>query len=553
MKKKSNKLINILITNRFVHVIYTSFISILFVLLFSTQSLIAQRNMQFALARYDAKNGSLDPAFDTDGKVLTDFYSSIAEEANSITRYKNDKIVVAGYTFINGGKQFAIARYNNDGSLDVTFDGDGKVITDFISSSNEEATSIAVYKNDKIILAGYAVVNGSKQFALACYNSDGSLDNSFDRDGKVLTDYINSSEEVINSLVIDKYDKIVVAGYAVVNGSKQMALARYNSNGNLELSFGGNGMVLTDFKSSSNEVANSICSIGKYIAIAGYAAVDDNKQFALALYNLKDGSLCNKFDTDGKVLTDFYSSSDEEAMSLEFLHFFLDSKIVVAGYAVVNNSRQFALACYKMDGSLNLDFDDDGKVLTDFKSSWEEEAHAISGHLLSGIWVAGYAIVEGNRQFALAKYNLDGSLNVNFDHDGKVLTDFKSSLQEGAFDIELLDDDKIVAVGSAYLSSSAIENETTKEPIPKAYRLEQNYPNPFNPETMIRFNLPEPSFVSLKIYNIAGQEIKTLIRGIKSDGTYQIDWKPNNLQNGVYFYRLQAGEFTKTKKMILQK
>jgi len=83
--------------------------------------------------------------------------------------------------------------------------------------------------------------------------------------------------------------------------------------------------------------------------------------------------------------------------------------------------------------------------------------------------------------------------------------------------------------------------------------LAQNYPNPFNPSTTIQFNLPKASSVVLKVYDLLGQEIETLINEKRPAGKYQVRWTANDLPSGIYFYRLQAGEFVETKKLILQK
>lgn len=85
------------------------------------------------------------------------------------------------------------------------------------------------------------------------------------------------------------------------------------------------------------------------------------------------------------------------------------------------------------------------------------------------------------------------------------------------------------------------------------FELSQNFPNPFNPVTSIKFSIPEMNFVSLKIYDVTGKEIKTLVNSVKPAGTYQISWNAENNPSGVYFYTLRAGNFSQTKKMLLLK
>jgi uncharacterized delta-60 repeat protein len=158
--------------------------------------------------------GSLDSSFGNGGKVITPVGLPLSLSLNrragaSATAVQSDgKIVVAGTVetptayLVQGGSDFALVRYNTDGSLDTSFDGDGIVITDFrtdfstFGNSSDGAYAIAIQPDGKIVAAGYSSVGaiiappaGNSNFALARYNTDGSLDTSFDGDGKVLTHF----------------------------------------------------------------------------------------------------------------------------------------------------------------------------------------------------------------------------------------------------------------------------------------------------------------------------------------------------------------------------
>jgi len=89
--------------------------------------------------------------------------------------------------------------------------------------------------------------------------------------------------------------------------------------------------------------------------------------------------------------------------------------------------------------------------------------------------------------------------------------------------------------------------------IPKEFRLEQNYPNPFNPSTTIRYQIPINSHVSLKVYDVLGNEVATLVDEYREAGRYEVEFNAKGLASGVYFYKLQAGIFVETKKMLLVK
>ena len=88
---------------------------------------------------------------------------------------------------------------------------------------------------------------------------------------------------------------------------------------------------------------------------------------------------------------------------------------------------------------------------------------------------------------------------------------------------------------------------------PNEFELSQNYPNPFNPSTTIRFNLPEASIVKLTIFNILGQEIRTLVNEFKESGANTINFDASDLNSGIYIYKIEAGNFVQTRKMTLLK
>jgi uncharacterized delta-60 repeat protein len=180
-------------------------------------------NFDFALVRYNT-DGSLDTNFDSDGKVTTAIGSG-TDSAYSVAIQSDGKIVVAGYSDNGSNDDFALVRYNTDGSLDTNFDSDGKVTTE-VGSSDDYAESVAIQSDGKIVAAGYSSNGGNNDFALVRYNTDGSLDTSFDSDGKVTT-AIGSASDFARSVAIQSDGKIVVAGYSDNGSNADFALVRY--------------------------------------------------------------------------------------------------------------------------------------------------------------------------------------------------------------------------------------------------------------------------------------------------------------------------------------
>ena len=118
------------------------------------------------------------------------------------------------------------------------------------------------------------------------------------------------------------------------------------------------------------------------------------------------------------------------------------------------------------------------------------------------------------------------------------------------------DDDNGADAGSIYLYTGfatvvGVENE--KAGLAANFALSQNYPNPFNPETVIEYSLPQSEDVSLVVYNLRGEEVADLINDNIPAGNHQVKWDASNVPSGIYFYRIQAGDFIQTRKMLLLK
>ena len=232
----------------------------------------------FALARFNP-NGSLDTSFSGDGKQTTDFGSS-GDRAHGVAIQADGKIVAAGDSLGGSGFDFALARYNPNGSLDTSFSGDGKQTTDF--GGSEAASGVKLQSDGKIVAVG----GDDSDFALARYNPNGSLDTTFSGDGKQTTDFGGSDGARAVALQAD--GKIVAVGIAGGNGSS-FAVARYNPNGTLDPTFSGDGKQTTSFGGYlDGATAVALQGDGKIVAVGHAGAA--NGDFALARYN-PNGSL----------------------------------------------------------------------------------------------------------------------------------------------------------------------------------------------------------------------------------------------------------------------
>jgi len=362
--------------------------------------------LNFAVARYNS-DGTLDAGFGTGGKVKTDVGGRF-EAARAVALQGDGKIVVAGGT-VNLFNDFALVRYNSNGTLDTSFGTGGKVLTAFGVSA--QADSVAVQSDGKIVVGGYANIDGGYNFELVRYNSDGTLDNGFGTGGKLTTDFGLSTQGFsfaqANSLALQKDGKIILAGQAFIGGAYNFALVRYNSNGTLDAGFGTGGRLTTPFatpNNSSNVSAESVAvqQDGKIVA-AGLAAFD----VALARYT-SDGTLDPSFGTGGRVTTSI-SPSYDQTFSVAVQP---DGKIVAAGRTVTLSDGNFhsLLLRYNSNGVLDTAFGAGGNVTNIFGVA-NEAVSSIAVQPDGKIVAAGGANFNGNSDFALARFNSGNDSN----------------------------------------------------------------------------------------------------------------------------------------------
>ncbi len=363
-----------------------------------------------------ANAGQLDPTF-ADAGLLT----LPNKSASAIARQPDGKFLIskAAFLSLNTPAQFTLTRYNPDGSVDKTF-GNGEVLTDFNGGSNS-ITSIAVLPNGKIVAVGHRYLSGKSNLVVARYNADGSLDNSFNGDGRVAVP--ESNPGLIDFIaVIQSDEKIVVASY--------LGMIRLNTDGAIDNTFGVAGRV----SFSSNEYISSIAiqSDNKIIAVGKI----NNDDFIVNRYNT-NGTPDNSFDGDGQAITDF--GGLDQAVSVAVQN---DGKIVVSGYTLFGH--KVVLARYNVNGSLDTDFDGDGKLT--FVSSiglYQTILLQPDGKIL----VAG-----GESNFLVARFNSNGSPDTSFDGDGFTSLPIYNARTFGA----VLSGNDVFVLGTDYYSEKSI-------------------------------------------------------------------------------------------------
>ncbi|MES5818732.1 calcium-binding protein [Streptomyces sp. RG80] len=302
----------------------------------------------FSVMRHNA-DGSPDTSFGGDGEVLTDF--EFGEDiAQGVAIQSDGKIVVVGRhqetdDEFAGCCWFTVARYTTDGDLDTSFGGDGW-ISPGLAGGAEDAAGVAVLSDGKILAGARA----GGDFALVRLLPNGTLDTTFDGDGVVDTSFFDEGGAIAKDMVVQPNGKIVMAGYS---GEVyfDFAVARYNPDGSLDTTFGGDGKVTTDLGGYQWGETVAVQSTGKILVSGG-----TGEDFTLVRYNL-DGTLDGGFGTGGVVRTDFGPPSAVNDLAVQS-----DDRIVAAGGA----GTDFAVARYNADGTADTGFATGGRTTTDF-------------------------------------------------------------------------------------------------------------------------------------------------------------------------------------------
>jgi uncharacterized delta-60 repeat protein len=365
---------------------------------------------EFGLARYNT-DGTLDAAFGEEsgdartGKVRISI-APYDDYPFAVAIQDDGKILVGGNacTVDNATSDFALVRFNADGTPDTGF-GDQGVVKTNVGSSNDVACTLTVLKNGKVLLAGYSWNGSVRELALVRYNEDGSLDDTFGeisgvaRSGIVTTPV--GSLSMINSVGLF-YEKIMAVGSFVNGIYYDSLLARFNADGGLDTHFGSDGVVVNPVATASDEAgAVAIQADGK-IVVAGIAAdVGFDDQIDLTRYN-PDGSLDSSFGSGGVVRTEIGEYSYTRAVVIQD-----DGKIVVTGWAGIETRTAidncFVLMRFDNDGSLDATLGLNGIVVTRIGDNSMAEAVAI---LEDGkIVVAGSSSSPStNSDFTLVRY-----------------------------------------------------------------------------------------------------------------------------------------------------
>ena len=300
-------------------------------------------NWDFMLARFYA-DGRLDSSFAQNGFAIIDISSD--DRAFSIDLQNDDKIIIAGFVNINNW-DFAVLRFNSNGLLDNTFGNNGIVINDF-DGDIDVAFSIKTQSDSKIIACGWTFSNASWNFAIIRYNSDGSLDQNFGNKGIVITD-VDNVYNTSHSIAIQEDGKYVVTGYRYFRErlDTDILLVRYNSDGSIDQSFGVNGFVTKDINRNEDFAWDVIIQSDERILVTGYTKSDSSKNVVTLRFN-NNGQIDSTFGDSGVIITSIFGF-DEEGRHLALQN---DGKILVTGYSFNGVDQDLFILRINPDGNI---------------------------------------------------------------------------------------------------------------------------------------------------------------------------------------------------------
>ena len=395
--------------------------------------------------RAQGATGDLDPRFGNGGVAITDF-AQTEDYAYAVAVQADGKIVVSGQSGVYPNLHSALVRYNRNGRLDSTFGTGGKVTVTF-NSVSDYLFALALQSDGKIVAAGST---SGTAFLLARFNADGSLDQGFGNNGRVETTF-GDQTAAASAIVVQADGKIIVVGVSGAGPYSELndfALARYNSDGSLDQTFGGTGKFKTHFPGVDN-TGSSATSValqpdGKLV-VGGYYKKNDRTphQFALARYN-SNGTLDSGFGQAGKVMTGM-GLGDAYSFGIALQS---NGRIVLAGYSSTTLDHDFSLAGYTANGTLDSTFGNGGFMTTDLSGATDDIAYAMTAQSDGKLVVAGRTGEYPQNDFAVARYSSDGQLDQTFGVGGKVVSDFSSIDQ--AYGIALQSNGRIVLAGISF-------------------------------------------------------------------------------------------------------
>ena len=470
--------------------------------------------MVIAQSALYAQDGTLDPSFGGgDGYVLTDF-SGGADQSYAVIQQSDGKIVASGFS--DYGELQIISRYLPDGSIDTSFGTDGKVVNDFDNEPNFIFYSSLLQQTDQklITVATNRLANSTQDFFLARYLENGDLDTSFGINGTVMTDY---GEDVLSAASLLSDGKIIAGGWSQIGNSRYVLMAKYLPNGDLDTSFGVDGIVATYIHESPTIVFPFVMQPDGKILIAfrGTAGILTFHRY------LANGTLDSTFGINGVVETNIAANLLYGSIAMK------ENGSLVAAMRL--GPTNIVLAQFLSDGSLDTTFGFDGTttinipIVVPVTILLDQEENIILSGNNFGFEVGSYYIV---------RYDANGVIDNSFGSNGVTELGFESAA------IALQNDGRILVSGSTYWYSGPVDLIVLRfrNGVLGSSDTEQGnftvYPNP----SQAVFTIKNDAFLGPVSYQITDATGKVIQTGNIEGTETKIDL--SGASNGLYFVQV---------------
>ena len=385
--------------------------------------------------------GDLDVTFSGDGVVTTNYLANSPDRGQAITLDSAGNVVVAGYTGSATNGRFVVTRYTSAGVPDATFDGDGLAEANFTDNTGNGnvANGVAIDSLGRIIAAGN--VNGrfaNSEVGLARFLPNGSLDPSFDGDGKF--EFNVGAIDTAYDLAVDASDRLVTVG----NADGNFLIARTTAAGALDASFGGTGTV-----SGPAGVGRGIAiDSSNRIVVAGYTNATNSANLVLARY-LSDGSVDPAFNGGSAVVFDLGGKEQAYAVTTDS-----SDRIIVAGSTGVGATAQFLVLRFNVNGTLDTTFNTTGYIQVTV-SSGADVANDVTLDAAGNVIAVGTA--GGNT--GVVRLTSGGTLDPFFATGGILNLDLAATAavagqQDAGYGVALDSSNRILVAGQVFINTT---------------------------------------------------------------------------------------------------
>ncbi len=488
--------------------------------------------------------GFLDKTFGNNGRLISSANNTSSDMIRAIAIQSDNKIVATDDFVTNTGeRKMLIIRYNMDGTIDQTFSGNGKIIP---SISGNFSSDVKIQTDGKILVAGSSLQTPtSYDIILLRYNVDGSIDDSFGKNGKVLID-LEAIEDESPKIAMQTDGKIVIAWQSGANDNAKFALARLNPNGTSDTTFGGDGGktgVVIGSQTHGITAIGIVNGNGKIIVVGAALGKSGTTDFITIKFN-KFGKLLDY------TFADFGNTNDVATC----LAIQPDRKILVGGS--INGTPPFGqdynkigLVRYNISGDIDSSFGQNGRVITVIDSTFVNDGCSALLLQRDGKFIVGGS---SSLKFALVRYRNNGTIDKSFGKRGITLTQVGN--QDASIVCLAWQGNNIIAGGICYrfnydfaicryngdsLSSNIIQNTNNLFYLDTSKMI---YPNP------VTTTLNITGIHSSTSYTIIDNQNRIVQKGILNSNTIDV----RRLLPNVYYLIIKQNNIVSNYKFLKQ-